>query len=407
MRIRLTCGRLLVVSFSCLVANPRTAHPQTLDAVAKKTAEERKGQPDATKVYTNADLKRTPESLPTPADAEPVAVDMMPVAPMTEAVRESLVSSVVPAVVTIEQGRVVGTGFFVAPGVVLTNRHVVDGASLVRVKLSGGRSSSASVMSLASDADLALVRVENPPSPQPTLSLGDARNAQVGQDVLVIGSALGLQGTVTRGIVSALRTVNGVRLVQTDAAINPGNSGGPLVLSNGQVVGITTMKVRAAEALGFAIGIEHAKTLIAGRTTVAMSGAKSTDDGNALNLPTRSAADAARDRDMLKFETMVREAARRADTIDRFWKQYRSGCPGAPARPVADGREWFGIWASTKEVDTAPRCQAQRADLFKAAAQVRDVMKQAEETARVAGLTPGTVRDIRRKYSMDWSNWDR
>ena len=260
MRSGLTRGRLLVLSVACAFAQPLDAHQQALDAVAKKTAEERKGQPDAPKVYTNADLKRAPAAEPAPVDVELVA-EITTAAPMTEAVRESLVSSIVPAVVTIEQGRVVGTGFFVAPGLVLTNRHVVEGASLVRVKLSGGRSSSGSVMSLASDADLALVRVDNPPSPQPTVSLGDARNARAGQDVLVIGSALGLQGTVTRGIVSALRTVNGIRLVQTDAAINPGNSGGPLVLSNGQVVGITTMKVRAAEALCFAIGIEHAKVL--------------------------------------------------------------------------------------------------------------------------------------------------
>jgi S1-C subfamily serine protease len=409
MRTSSRCG-LVIAAAIIFTRSGVVADAQALDAAAKKAAEERKAKSDASKVYTNADLKPVADAAPANADAEPAA-EAPPSPPMTEAVRESILSRVVPAVVTIEQGRNLGTGFFVAPTIVLTNRHVVDGASSVRVRLANGRTSSASVMSVASDADLALVRVDSPPAPQPTVSLGSARAARVGQDVLVIGSALGLQGTVTRGIVSAVRTVNGVMLVQTDAAINPGNSGGPLVTASGQVVGITTMKVRAAEALGFAIGIDHAKALIGGQTSVALADARSsTENGaNVLGMPSGSSTDASRDRGALQFEAIVRGAARQADTIDRYWRQYQTACPGTPARHVADGRDWFGIWAipPSRNTDAPPRCPAARADLVAAASQIQTVMKAAEEDARTAGVTPGTVRDIRRKYAMDWSNWDR
>jgi hypothetical protein len=314
-------------------------------------------------------------------------------------------------VVTIEQGRTVGSGFFVAPGIVLTNRHVVDGANSVRVKFSNGRTSAAYVTSVASDADLALVRVDAPPAPQPTLSLGAARTARVGKELLVIGYPQRLQGTETRGNDSALRSVSGITLVQTDAAINPGNSGGPVVTSNGQVVGIATMKVRAAEALGFAIAIEHARTLMAGRTTVALADARSGGDSGPtpLNVPAKSAADEARELGTVQFEMIVRAAARQADAIDRYWQQYQTKCPGAPAPRVLDGRDWFGIWANSSTVgtSTAPRCPLARAELVVAASKIRDAMKAAEEAARTAGVNPGTVRDIRRKHAMEWSNWDR
>jgi len=409
--MQLSSRRGLAIAATVILIRGSVADGQSLDAAAKKAAEERKAQSDASKTYTNADLKPVADPSPAVVDAE-LTAETPPSPPMTDAVRESILSRVVPAVVTIEQGRTIGTGFFVAPAIVLTNRHVVDGANSVRVRLANGRTSAASVMSVASDADLALVRVDSPPTPQPTVSLGSTRAARVGQDVLVIGSALGLQGTVTRGIVSAVRTVAGVRLVQTDAAINPGNSGGPLVTASGQVVGITTMKVRAAEALGFAIGIEHAKTLIGGRTTVALADATSGTESSAsvLGLPAASSTDLSRERGALQFEAIVRGTAQQADTIDRYWRQYEAACATAPARHVPDGRDWFGIWASpasAKNRDAAPRCQAALVDLTKAASQVRTVMKAAEEEARRAGVSPGVVRDIRRKYALDWSNWDR
>src|SRR5581483_8384059 len=128
--------------------------------------------------------------------------------PLSEAAREAIVRRVAPAVVTIEAADVVGSGFFVAPGLVVTNKHVVGGGSTVRVRMANGRTSGGFVAAAATDADLALVRVDSPPNPQPTVALGAARHAQAGEEVLAVGSALGvLQATVTRGIVSAVRSV--------------------------------------------------------------------------------------------------------------------------------------------------------------------------------------------------------
>ena len=94
------------------------------------------------------------------------------------------------------------------------------------------------------------------------MPLGDLEAVDVGTDVVAVGSPLGLQGTVTRGIVSAIRQVDGVKLVQTDASINAGNSGGPLLTEDGKVIGINTLKIRedGVESIGFAVASDEAKT---------------------------------------------------------------------------------------------------------------------------------------------------
>ena len=91
--------------------------------------------------------------------------------------------------------------------------------------------------------------------------MGSIDDVAVGQDVVAIGSAFLLEATVTRGIVSAIRTANDVTFVQTDAAINPGNSGGPLLNSYGEVIGINVAKLAGAESLGLAIAADHARAL--------------------------------------------------------------------------------------------------------------------------------------------------
>ena len=157
-----------------------------------------------------------------------------------------------------------GTGFFVAPGVVVTNEHVISGNWNVMLK-SAGVSMRARVTKPAPELDLALLRVDTPGG-QSILPLGTATTARVGQEVIAIGFALGLlENTVTRGIISGIRTAGLATFVQTDAAINPGNSGGPLLDRNGRVIGITTLKFGAsAESLGFAIAVDHLKPLLYG-----------------------------------------------------------------------------------------------------------------------------------------------
>jgi S1-C subfamily serine protease len=156
-----------------------------------------------------------------PADAEGTRHD-----PST---LEDIVATVVPAVASIEAGRARGTGFFVTPDTLITNAHVVEGQTSVRLRV-GQVEQTARVATVSPANDLAILRVYPVNPDQVTLRLGSVAHARVGQEVIAVGSALGvLSNTVTRGIVSAVRQIGSVTLVQTDAAINPGNSGGARV----------------------------------------------------------------------------------------------------------------------------------------------------------------------------------
>jgi len=176
--------------------------------------------------------------------------------------------SVVDIVAQSRRGTGEGTGIIISPdGYILTNAHVVNGASKVTVSTaSSGKALSATVVGADTDHDVALIKIDNPGGALPVAELGRSSAVSVGDDVVAVGNALGLRGdpTVTRGIVSALnRTVDNLTgMIQTDAAINPGNSGGPLVNSAGQVIGINTaVAADGAQNIGFAIPIDKAKSL--------------------------------------------------------------------------------------------------------------------------------------------------
>ena len=259
-------------------------------------------------------------------------------------------------------------------------------------------------------------------------------DVQIGEDVIAIGSPLGvLQITVTRGIVSAIRTVAGLTYVQTDAAINPGNSGGPLVDTRGRVIGITTLKFKTAESLGFAVAADHAARLIQGQTAAApptrscgiadANGAPARSDSSleaAFSGGGSSETERTIDRGASRFEQVVQPLARQADVVDTWWQRYQAACAAKPARRIVDGRDWFGISAGPDSgvhesissggpaaTDSSPECHAARGNIIAAAASIRTIMSQADEDARRAGVPPGMVRSIRRKHTMDWSDWDR
>ena len=175
--------------------------------------------------------------------------------------------SVVDIVASSRRGSGEGTGIIISSdGYVLTNAHVVDGASQVSVGAAGSSKALPATVIGADEAhDVALLKIDSA-SGLPAAELGRSADVKVGEDVVAIGNALGLRGdpTVTRGIVSALnRTVENLTgMIQTDAAINPGNSGGPLVNSAGQVIGINTaVAADGAQNIGFAIPIDKAKSL--------------------------------------------------------------------------------------------------------------------------------------------------
>jgi S1-C subfamily serine protease len=397
-------GAVLVATTTAVTAQ------QPLGRVADKTVEQRKAVGQPAKVITNADLKDEDGRLIDTPAGDNLAGAAVSLEPLTDATRESLIKTVMPAVVTIQAGNSLGSGFFAGPALVVTNKHVVTGTPLVRVTFSDGRSSGGVVTSTSVDADLALVHVDDPPPSHPNLRLGSGRNVPLGAEVLAFGSPLGLQSTVTRGIVSAIRVVDGLTLVQTDAAINPGNSGGPLVVSDGSVVGINTLKA-AAESLGFAIAIDHAKLLIDGRTAVARQDGTSPPKGQtSLTMVPggQSESAQARERATAAYERAVAILGREANDVDVGWRRYVRGCATETPQAVPGGRDWFALWSSSAAPNGgAGGCGALLSDIAGAAGQIRGAMQGLEDAARRADVYPGARREIRRKYSMDWDGWDR
>jgi serine protease Do len=166
---------------------------------------------------------------------------------------------------TPSQNRVngMGTGIVVDPrGYIITNQHVVEDVSLLRVRLADGTTLTASVAARDSESDLALLKI-NPPKPLPVMPLGTTRDLQVGETVVAIGNAYGYDHTVTVGVVSATgrdvtlnKQVSYRALIQTDASINPGNSGGPLINLNGELVGVNVAIRAGAQGIGFAIPVD-------------------------------------------------------------------------------------------------------------------------------------------------------
>ncbi len=170
-----------------------------------------------------------------------------------------------------QQGQ--GSGFILdKQGHILTNNHVIDNAQRVEVTLSDKHKYKATVVGVDKGHDLALLLIENAPNLQPA-TLAESQNLTVGQRVYAIGNPFGLSGTMTRGIISAIRSIRGPQgnpiedAIQTDASVNPGNSGGPLLNSRGEVIGITTLIASngadQSSGIGFAIPVNTAKAVIA------------------------------------------------------------------------------------------------------------------------------------------------
>jgi S1-C subfamily serine protease len=177
-----------------------------------------------------------------------------------------------PAVVNIRagNGRRGGSGsgvLFTNDGFLLTNHHVIQGQTQVRVRTSDGRDLPGTVVGADPWTDLAIVQTDA--SDLPFATLGNSAGLRVGQLAVAIGSPFGFDSTLTAGVVSALgRTLRSItghlvdNVIQTDAAINPGNSGGPLVDSRGNVIGINTAIIQSAQGICFAIPINAAKHIL-------------------------------------------------------------------------------------------------------------------------------------------------
>jgi S1-C subfamily serine protease len=166
----------------------------------------------------------------------------------------SIVEEVIQSVANIQTDTTQGSGVFVtANGHIVTNKHVVGDASIVKVTIHNGRIYDAVVIHREGNADIAILKINET---TPWLGFASSENVRVGERVIAVGSPLGLSFSVTEGIISATNRridTGSVGYIQTDVPINSGNSGGPLVNSKKKIVGINTLKYTQAEGIGFAI----------------------------------------------------------------------------------------------------------------------------------------------------------
>jgi len=241
-----------------------------------------------------------------------------------------------------------GSGFLITPdGYLVTNSHVASGAAAIEVTLPDGRTASARIVGDDPDSDLAVLKVAA--SDFAWIRFGDSSGVRVGQVAIAIGSPFGFQHTVTAGIVSALgrsmRAQTGRLLdnvLQTDASLNPGNSGGPLVDARGDVIGVNTAVILAAQGICFAIASSTAERVAIalireGRVRRARLGV----GGQTLPLPRR----------IVRHFALPRESGVRVETIERGSPAAQAGFARGDVIVALDG-------APVPDVDTLVRLLA-------------------------------------------------
>ena len=232
---------------------------------------------------TRRDSHQLPSWVTRPEHVETTASAAAPTFDAEEQLNISVYKKALPSVVNITSTAVafdffygavpqqgMGSGFVIdGDGHILTNYHVIENARQVEVTTSDKKKYKAEIIGADPPHDLAIIQI--PVRTVPRAELGDSRDLVVGQKVFAIGNPFGLNGTMTRGIISSIRSVRGQRgfideAIQTDAAINPGNSGGPLLNSQGKVIGINSMiltgGVEQSAGIGFAIPINTAKAVL-------------------------------------------------------------------------------------------------------------------------------------------------
>ena len=318
---------------------------------------------------------------------------------------EDVIAQAMPGVVMIRTPTGRGSGFYVRPDLIMTNAHVVEGSTAVSVSTRNSDKLDGRVTFVSDEMDVALVQVGRLGLSEPQLKLGESGSLRLGEDIIALGWAESEeQHTVARGIVTGLRRGQGRPFLLTAAAPHHGDSGGPVMNRHGQVVGITT--ARAGDgAAGFAVPIDDAKPLIDRINQTASAPAPTVTDAPAsIGL---SAVETRRATGIEEFTARVSTVARRADALDAEWNRYKSLC-GITAMTGADSREWFQLYDPRSAVHQTPaRCQGALNSMQQKADAISTTMVEADEAARRADVFPGTRRELRRRFRLEYAGWDR
>ena len=310
--------------------------------------------------------------------------------PMALLSTEEIVTRSMPAVVTVQTRDGLGSGFFVAPGTVITNAHVVRGSAAVTLKRGGGYSRAARVEDVWDDMDLATLKVDLPDLDQTVLPLAAVSDVHVGAEVVAIGSPLGLANTVTRGIVSGMRDVDGVRMIQTDTAINPGNSGGPLLDRYGRVLGVNTMKLvtRGVDSLAFAVSIDYVRRMLGPSFVPKTDRDRQREDG------------------MRQYTQNLRVLAEQADAVEANWKRFHVSCGPEGGSDLVE-RGWFALWdGGGTPMRTTPSCRSWLGYFKEAAVRTHDALRRYQLGARAAGVGVEQMRGVRRRNALVFPPWE-
>lgn len=354
-----------------------------------------------------AKLQASIAAAPTPSAPVPTPSDPTPRAEtgLTPAL-EDMVDRAMASVVLVETTTGRGSAFYVQNDTLITNVHVVQQDGYVTLRRMDGTSVSARVHTRAPAFDIAVLKVAQPSPSQPFLQMGSVSSVKPGQEVIVIGSALGLlQNSVSRGIVSGVRNSDGVTLVQSDAAANPGNSGGPMLDRSGRVIGILTAGFAGQQGLNFAVSIDHARDILAGRQANLGSGQPGLSNIRPATPGGPSAeSDRLQQQGEQDFMRRVASAEQAAPQLDAVWQRFRTQCYTTPIRGTFD-REWFAMFTpGAIPGDAGAGCVQYYRSMQTEMNEFRQYLRGAVDDARRGNVLPGTIRDTlrARRLNFDW-----
>jgi hypothetical protein len=325
---------------------------------------------------------------------------------------EDTIEHAMPAIVMVETQSSRGSGFFAAPDLIVTNAHVLAGASTASITTrNGGRLEGKAVL-VSEQRDLAFLQIPARSAMNVAIPLGQSANVHLGQDVVALGWAESLtQSTVTRGVVTGLRRDGERLLLQTDAVPNRGDSGGPLLDRRGNVIGVITFRADTASGTaGFAIAIDETRPFLERMPPNTADVSVSPPQPVATPAPATaalSAMDARRTIGLQHYEDALAAIEMSAAQLDSGWNHYKTSCR---ITAVAGGQshEWFNLYDPKSPLHaTATHCADALAEIEQRARAVNASMVAAAELGRQSGIYAGELRTLRAKHHLDYAGWDR